>query len=140
MSEISRRNALKLAAAAGVVALIGNTEAAEEKKSDDKWRAWAVTEGSATKLVVEGIYNMGGPGLVVIVKDASPQGINPKVLLLELKTATLPGIWPQVIQPVPACYTKAPYTQGRYDAVQIRYPGGENIEIKQIIDAGKGPK
>jgi hypothetical protein len=140
MSEVSRRNALKLAATTGLVAVAGGSVLADDKKTDDKWRAWAVTEGDQTKLVVEGIYSQGGPGLVVIVKDAVPQGINLKILLLDLKTATLPGMWLAVLQPVPACYTKAPYKKDQYESVQVRYPDGSIVSIDKIIDAGKGPK
>ena len=49
----------------------------------DHWRAWAVTKGEHTKLVVEGIYRQGGPGVVAIVQEAVPQGINPKILMLK---------------------------------------------------------
>jgi hypothetical protein len=141
MSNVSRRDALKLAATTGLVTLVSGSVRADDKKTDDKWRAWAVTEGEQTQLVVDGIYSHGGPGLVVIVKDAVPQGINPKILLLDLKTATLPGVWPAVLQPVPAYYTKAPYKKDQYESVQIRYPDGTTVvSINKIIDAGKWPR
>jgi hypothetical protein len=140
MNDVSRRSALKMAATAGFAAVSSGIAAAQDKGSDDRWRAWAVTAGDQTRLVVEGIYGEGGPGLVVIVKDAVPQGINPKILLLELKTATLPGVWPAVILPVPACYTKAPYKKDQYQSVQVRYPNGSMVGIETIIDAGQGPK
>lgn len=139
MDSLSRRSALKLAAAAGVVAVTGGLANAQEEKTEDKWRAWAVTAGDQTRLVVEGIYSQGGPGLVVLVKDAVPQGINPKILLLELKTATLPGVWPAILQPVPAWYIKTPYKKNQYQSVQIRYPDGSAVTIEKIIDTGKGP-
>jgi hypothetical protein len=145
MTDVSRREALRLAATTGLVTVAGGSLLADDKesdrkKTDDKWRAWAVTEGNETKLVVEGIYNQGGPGVVVIVKDAAPQGINPRILLLDLKTATLPGAWPAILQPVPACYTKSPYRKDQYDSAQVRYPNGSAVSIDKIIDAGKGPK
>ncbi len=140
MSELTRRNALKMVAATGLAVTVGHTADAEEKKTSDRWRAWAVTEGDHTKLVVEGIYSQGGPGLVVTVAAAVPQGINPKILLLDLKTTTLPGIWPAVLQPVPAYYVKTPYTKGTYTAVHLRYPDGAVVMLETITDAGKGPK
>jgi hypothetical protein len=72
------------------------------------------------------------------VKDAEPQGINPKILLLELQTAALPGIWPAVIQPVPGYYVKRLYEQGQYDSVHVLYPGG-GVVVDTIVDAGAGP-
>lgn len=151
MSNMSRRGALWVTAASAALALTslaGADDKKEEKKPDDKkgkpvddkWRAWAVTEGDKTKLVVEGVYSLGGPGLVVLVADAVPQGTNPKILLLDLKTATLPGTWPTVVQPVPAYYSKSPYKKGQYDSIQIRYPDGGTVTIDTITDAGAGPK
>lgn len=112
---------------------------AQDKATADKWRAWTITKGQNTKLVVEGIYKQGGPGLVVLVKEAVPQGINPKILILDVKTATLPGFWPGVSQPVPAAYIKTPYVN-RYDTVHLRYPDGNSIVVDKIIDAGTGPE
>lgn len=116
-----------------------SVKAADEPSSDDKWRAWAVTSGSKTKLVVEGIYSEGGPGLIVLVADRVPQGINPRILLLDVKTVTLPGAWPAVLQPVPAHYIKTPYKQGQYDSVELNYPDGTRVEVKQIVNTGAGP-
>lgn len=139
MRDVSRRNVLKYAASTGVVAVTGGSVLADDGKTEDKWRAWAVTQGDQTKLVVEGVYNEGGPGLVVIIKDAVPQGFNPTILLLDLRTATLPGVWPAVLQPVPAWYVKNPYKKDQYTSVQIRYPNGSIVSLGTITDAGAGP-
>lgn len=147
MSVVSRRDAFKLATATGLVAMTGRLEAAEEKKPEDKkaeekkdwWRAWAVTEGDKTKLVVEGIFSAGAPGLVLEVKDAVSQGTNPKILILQLKKTKLPGIWAEIVIPVPAWYVKAPYKKGEYDSIQVRYPDNTYVNIPTITDAGAGP-
>jgi hypothetical protein len=138
MSHVTRRGALE-AAFAGGIAAIAPAAVADDKKPEDFWRAWAVTEGDKTQLVVEGVYHEGGPGLIVLLKDAVPQGINPKILILDLKTATLPGVWPAVLHPVPARDLRAPYKKGQYDSVTIRYPKGQLVTVK-IVDAGAGPK
>ena len=145
MDDVTRRNALKTAAAIGMSAVVGKAAGADDKKPADKehkdmWRAWATTEGTETKLVVEGIYAQGGLGLVAMLKPAVPQGINPKILLLELSLATLPGVWPAVLMPIPACYVQAPYKKGQYESVQVRYLDGHVEGIKEITDAGDGPK
>ena len=106
----------------------------------DKWRAWAVTEGPDTKLVVEGMYGNGGPGTVVIVEPSAPQGINPKVLMLDVKVGSLPGVWPAIAYPVPAHYTVSPYKAGTYTTIHVKYPDGNAVMIKTITDTGKGPK
>ncbi len=106
----------------------------------DQWRAWAFTEGKETKLVVEGIYRQGGPGTVVLVREATPQGINPKILILEAKTATLPGVWPAILLPVPAHYVKTGYQKDTYESIEIRYSNKTTIRIPRIIDTGSGPK
>ena len=140
MNDVTRRDAFKWGGAAGLALLAGRVADAVDKQPADKWRAWAITGGKNTKLTVEGIYSQGGPGVVVIVEEAMPQGTNPKILLLELKRATLPGIWAAVLEPVPASFTKAPYKKGLYDSVQIRYPDGAIVTIDKIIDAGDGPR
>ena len=139
MKQISRRQALASTAAVGFVTVVAGSVRADDQKNEDRWRAWAVTEGEHTKLVVEGIYAQGGPGIVVQVKPATPQGINPKILILDVKTATLPGIWPAILQPVPAHYLKNGYQKDQYTSVHIRYPGGQGAIMTKIIDAGKGP-
>jgi|APCry1669189070_1035195.scaffolds.fasta_scaffold03819_1 hypothetical protein len=105
----------------------------------DQWRAWAITGGPHTKLVVEGIFSHGGPGVVVLLNEAVPQGVNKKILLLEVKLHALPGVWPKIIQPVPASYVKSPYHANQYDGVQIRYPGNTIVSVDAVVDTGNGP-
>jgi hypothetical protein len=135
----SRRTALTSAASAGLATLAAGVASADGQKIDDRWRAWAVTEGEHTKLVVEGIYAQGGPGVVVLVKPAVPQGFNPKILILDVKPATLPGVWPAILQPVPADFTLSPYKKDQYTSIHLRYPGGQGSIMLKIIDTGKGP-
>ena len=145
MDKTMRRCTLALICAFGVGAFYTLATAQEAEvdpaQETDFWRAWAVTEGKQTKLVVEGIYLDGGPGKVVQLSDAVPPGTNPKILLLTLKTAVLPGVWPTVVRPVPASYEKKPYKKDLYTGVQIRYPNGDVITVAgDITDAGAGPK
>lgn len=143
MTDVTRRDSLKLAATAGLAALAGTTAAQDPapgaKRPKDRWRAWAVTEGPETRFVVEGVYSEGGLGVVAVVTPAAPQGINPKILILDVKTKSLPGFFAQLLIPIPAQYTKAPYTSGTYDSIHLRYPDDSSILISNIIDAGAGP-
>jgi len=146
MTDVTRRDSLKLAATASLAALAGTAAAQDPalrperpEPPKDRWRAWAVTEGTETKLVVEGVYGEGGLGVVAVVTPAAPQGINPKILILDVKIKTLPGIWALLLTPIPAQYMKAPYTSGTYDSIHLRYPDGSSIMIPTITDAGAGP-
>jgi hypothetical protein len=141
MNDVTRRTSLRLTAGAGLAALTG-TAAAQNAPADqpqDRWRAWAITEGKETKLVVEGIVSEGGPGIVATVKPAEPQGINPKVLILKMTKASLPGIWAALLTPIPACYTEVPYRNGKYSSIEIQYGDGGAIIINSIINAEAGP-
>lgn len=109
------------------------------ERQPDRWRACAVTEGSETRLMVEGIYGQGGPGVVAMVTPAKPQGINAKMLILDVKVGILPGVWPAILTPIPANYTKSPYAARSYESVQIRYPDGTSIMIDKVIETRLGP-
>jgi len=138
MNGMTRRMVVLAALAAGTTVLGPRPAAAQEGR--EMWRAWAVTEGDQTHLVIEGLYSLGGPGTVAIVEEAVPQGINPKILIVTVRTAVLPGIWAAVIQPIPASYVKSPYKRDQYASIEVRYPDGSTRTIPSIIDAESGPK
>lgn len=119
-----------------VSALLSCTVAAEPQTEApaDYWRAWANVSASPATIVVEGIYKQGGNGLVAQLHYAVPQGINPKILLLDLKLQQLPGIWTQQILPIPVMYSQKPYVEGQYEGVQIRYPDGNIVSIEKITE------
>jgi hypothetical protein len=130
-------------AAALCVAPVGGQVGNKASKSEmppDRWRAWAVTAGTHTMLTVEGIYQSGGPGVVAVMKPATPQGINPKVLVLDLKVGMLPGMWPAILHANPAHHTQSPYRAGTYESIHVRYPDGTSMMIDKIVDAGDGVK
>lgn len=136
MNAFTRRESLLLAL--GIGATAAPTAIAGAVNRQDTWRAWAITQGD-TRLVVEGIVADGGPGLVAVLEVAKPQGANQKILLLRLKKMVLPGTWTANVIPIPACFAIAPYSQGKYDSIQIVYPDNSVTSIPKIIDAGKGP-
>ena len=140
-----RRSVVKIAAASGAALVLGGgSESASARVGtarQDMWRAWAVTKGDKTRLVVEGIYSQGGGGRVAVLKPGT-QGINHKILILDLSIKQLPGAWPMVIFPIPAHYTLSPYQQGQYDSIVIKYRDDteRSESIERIADAGSGPK
>jgi hypothetical protein len=77
---------------------------------------------------------------VAVVKPAAPQGINPKILILELTTFQLPGPWPAIMHSIPAYYVHTPYKDAQYDSVVVRFPDGSSMNLEKIFDAGVGPK
>src|SRR5437660_357016 len=116
----------------GLAALIPGPPSSAQRAKADRWRAWAITAGPDTRLTVEGLSGNGGPCTVVVVKPPAPQGINPKVLMLDVKVGTLPGIWPAISYPVPASYTVSPYKAAQYTSVHLKYPDGSSIMIDTI--------
>ena len=58
---------------------------------------------------VVGEVQVANPGIEVSLIPRVPQGINPRILLMELHLRQLPGIWPQVVT----------WKQVRYDKVLV---------------------
>lgn len=85
-------------------------------------------------LAVRGQILVPDRGYVGTLSPASPQGINPAQLILELKLRKLPGIWPQVLTWIEVVYHDGNYAD-RHDTVLIRFPDGatQAIEIQKVF-------
>lgn len=70
------------------------------------------------------------PGVDVFLAYKTPQGINPKILLLDLVLVQRPGIWPQLVMWKPAHYDKVNVT---YEQVQVFY-GSDEIANIPVVD------
>lgn len=94
------------------------------------WYAWInrMPPGPAS-FHVTGTVTLPSPGYEAKLEYASPQGINPAQLILDLRVTKRPGIWPQVVTNVTVRYDVADY-QGVYQTVLIRLPDGEAIQIE----------
>jgi len=88
------------------------------------WQAW-VSEDAKT-LFVRGVVKTPTPGYKVSIEPTSPQGINPKILMLDVKLTKLPGIWPQVVTSMPVAYEQANHD---YTTVHINEPNGQSSII-----------
>ena len=97
------------------------------------WKAWA-SHGDEPALHVAGVIKAGSPGHVVTLKPAVPQGINPRILILELTEEELPGAWPDVPAEVPAVFVKEP-SKGEYDQVMVRFPTNDSITLDVLRTA-----
>lgn len=77
---------------------------------------------------VTGVVVMPSPGYDVRLVPASPQGLDPAELVLELWIGERPGFWPQVVTPVTVRYDVESY-QGSYETVLVRLPSGREIPL-----------
>jgi hypothetical protein len=72
------------------------------------------------------------PGYRAHLKVAVPQGINPAILILDVVTTKLPGIWPQHVTDIDANYDDNRYT-GHYKQVTVRYGRDSKTVNVQIV-------
>jgi len=92
------------------------------------WYAWHdfMPIGTPT-LRVKGECTFGTPGYTVVLKKAEPQGINPRILILDKVVTPPTGVVAQVVTTVPVGYEEE--TSTKYDEVEIR-PDGARIKVK----------
>jgi hypothetical protein len=75
---------------------------------------------------------VGNPGQRARLVPAVPQGINPRILLLNVVVNQLPGVWPQVETDTDANYTDPDY-RGSYSQVTVLYDGESKTANVQIV-------
>lgn len=93
------------------------------------WYAWLnrMPPGPAS-FHVTGVVYLPTPGYDARLVLASPQGINPEELILQLEVMPRPGVWPQVITPVSVRYDQSP-AGVLYKGVLVREPDGDNWQL-----------
>jgi hypothetical protein len=97
----------------------------------NKCGEWSATFYANT-LKVHGQCTFPTPGFKVRLEKKAPQGINPKILLLE-KTVTPPtGKEPQHVVTIPVTFEE--HTTVQYEEVQI-LPDGTTIKLKHAASA-----
>jgi hypothetical protein len=111
------------------------------KKKDEKrpvcvdtsdWSAWVnrMPPGPASFHVV-GTVHFPSPGFRASLEPASPQGINPKQLILDLIVEPLKGRWPGQHHATAVRYDVDPFN-GDYTSVLVRVPGGDDVQIEVL--------
>lgn len=75
---------------------------------------------------VVGEVQVPNPGVDVLLSPRVPQGINSKILLMDLLLHQRPGIWPQVVAWKPVRYDKI---NADYESVEIYYDGTNIVQI-----------
>lgn len=97
------------------------------------WNAWQdLMPGGGQRLYVTGSVFVPNPGVEPVLSDKVPQGINPEILLLDLRLIQRPGTWPQVLAWKPVRFEKS--GKVRYTKVSICTSGEvcETIEVKKV--------
>ena len=84
------------------------------------------------KLRVGGVLTAGSPNYKATLTKASPQGINPKILLLDLNVTKPGGFQPGIVVPLPVRYEEK-VKEGQYTQVQIK-ADGELLTEDELID------
>ena len=93
------------------------------------WFAWATeTIHGQRSFHVVGTVVLPTPGFQASLENAAPQGINPKELILQLKVAPKPGIWPQHLTGIHVHYDRVPYAE-HYSGVLVRLPSGDGVQF-----------
>ncbi len=99
------------------------------------WYAWVsrMPPGPAS-FHVTGTVTLPSPGYEARLEYASPQGINPAELILDLRITARPGRWPQVVTNVAVRYDVPDYAAA-YEGVLIRLPNGEaiHLEVEEVF-------
>lgn len=94
------------------------------------WKAWHDTmPGSPQTLHVVGACEFPKAGYSVQLRPANPQGINPKIYLLNKIVTPPSGMTAQVVTVVPVHYEER--TETRYDKVQIN-PDGTTVDVQEV--------
>ncbi len=97
-----------------------------------KWRAWLnLQPGSENQLHVTGDVEVSATNKEPVLRRAQPQGINPKILILDLSIREL-GIGEQVITWREAQYMEMGVAPGQYTQVEIRWETSTIATIDRI--------
>jgi len=102
---------------------------ASSKVPGPSWAAWINNMPVGPRsLHVIGSVTVPNPGVLVVLRRAVPQGINPAILILELMFVQIPGFWPQVMTTRTVRYEEAPYKDDHRQC-SIRWPSGGLVTI-----------
>lgn len=104
----------------------------DESNSQGETEEWSAIQDFRTTpstLRVSGMPVMPTPGYTLTLTRAEPQGINPRILILNLERKPPSGIVTQVLTPTPVSYEEQ--SEQEYDSVTIE-PDGINIPVEKV--------
>ena len=108
----------------------GTTMSKDEKSPCSDWKAWHDRQpGHPATLHVTGKCTFNTAGYKVELRPAVPQGINPKIYILDRIVHKPTGPVPQVVSEVQVHYTEK--TARTYTDVTIR-PDGVTVPVKEV--------
>ncbi|MDJ0627540.1 MAG: hypothetical protein QNJ44_04700 [Rhodobacter sp.] len=94
------------------------------------WYAWIDTmPPGPNMLYVVGEAWAPNPGVEGFLVPSNPQGINPRILLLDIHFYQRPGIWPQVMTWIPVRYQRPVSGPKAYSDVTILCEGDPIAQI-----------
>ena len=94
-----------------------------------EWTATLYSEEEGrNRLKVHGQCTFPTPGFKVHLRRKDPQGINPKVLLLDKTVIAPTGIEPEHVVTIPVSFEE--HTNVHYDEVEV-FPDGTRIHVKE---------
>lgn len=98
-------------------------------------RDWKATEstnfaGSDRKLTVTGKVQVGAGNEQPVLTRAVPQGINPKILILELSTKTIGDVGTDALVWKDALY-KEPVEEDQFSQIDVR--GHAVVDVEKLI-------
>lgn len=94
---------------------------AEDCMNKDDWTAWInKMPPPPDSLHVVGSVLAMNMGQTASLTRAVPQGINPAILILDLKMVQKPGIWPQAVVPRLVRFDIKDYAEAPHSQVTIR--------------------
>jgi hypothetical protein len=96
----------------------------EDKQAETQdWYAWIdTTPPKPDELHVIGEITVGNPGIYAVLLKRVPQGINPRILLLDLHLMQKSGMWPQIVTCIAVRYDAVIIGRG-YTEVDVLYQG-----------------
>ena len=95
----------------------------------ENWYAWFdIMPPHPARLHVIGDVQVWNPGVLAVLKRHEPQGINPRILMLDLTLVQIPGYWPQIVTTAHARYDEQA-DSGAYTSVSVLCEGDMIADI-----------
>jgi hypothetical protein len=102
------------------------------RQQQGDWKAWvnSMPGTSKPKLIVTGSFLAGPEKVKYALEPANPQGINPKILILQVIPDPTTGTHKQEMR-----FEQELGSKDQYTSLEIRIPGRESIMINKIEEA-----
>jgi hypothetical protein len=107
--------------------ITGNDSGGKSMIESRDWYAWVDHQPPGPPVFhVVGEVLVANPGIQATLVYRIPQGINPRILLMDLVLVQLPGAWPQILTWKTVRYDRI---NGNYDSVQVFFKNSSITDI-----------